>query len=346
MKKDNQIWIFVGLGILLLLIIPQLNLDFFKPKEEGFGMNIQYYKNGIEVFPKKSFLGFSVVNPPGGTYDQIALNIFGTSQNKLFTNIKIVDASPLAFKNVLPTTIQSLSGGQSKTLWGSNLMNTTQFESISPVNFYIRISGNEVKTECIGAQEFPCGEIDTEVDCYESPPLGLECYWDEIQAFAIVTPSGTCIAKPCSTWDDAPSLCEVVTGCSVSETGLGNTFYVEAYSGDISFEKEETKTQSFWSGLFSIVNLGGQTYHTFSEPSEQSFSYVGSGYVTGILIIRGGSSPMTCAITIDETSFLETTIWTGTSFIINNENIMRFENSFGIDCGSSGGAFFISYMTD
>ena len=70
-KQDSILWI-VGIGLILLVVLSQSNL--FKQQEEGMiGLNVHYYKDGVEVFPTKSL--FSIVTPPGGSYDQIAFDV-------------------------------------------------------------------------------------------------------------------------------------------------------------------------------------------------------------------------------------------------------------------------------
>ncbi len=117
--KNNKNLIFYIIGAVLLVA---LIINFQIPKEtEMIGLNVHYYKDGVEVFPTKGFLGFSIVTPPGGSFDQISLSINGVAGGEIpFSNIQITDATPTAFKNALPTTTQSLLEGQSKTLWTSD----------------------------------------------------------------------------------------------------------------------------------------------------------------------------------------------------------------------------------
>ena len=152
MTKQNNNTILWIIGIVILLLVVT---NFPVQKETGMiGLTPHYYKDGVEVFPTKGFFGFSIVTPPGGTYDQIAFDISGTGTGVTFSNIQIVDASPLALKNALPTTISSLAIGESKTLWGSDLMETVQFESMGqPVNFWIKVSAvNDYTEEIVYAE--------------------------------------------------------------------------------------------------------------------------------------------------------------------------------------------------
>ena len=136
-KNDNTILWIIGIVILVFLILP----NFQTSKETGIiGLTPHYYKEGVEIFPQFSLWSFSIVTPPGGSYDQIAFEISGTNTG-VSIDLKIVDASPLAFKNALPITTQSLLAGQTKILWTSDPMDTIQFEAISPVNFWVNISG-------------------------------------------------------------------------------------------------------------------------------------------------------------------------------------------------------------
>ena len=144
MKNDNTIFWIIGIVILLVVVA---NYYQAPEEEEMIGLTPHYYKDGVEVFPTKGFLGFSVVTPPGGSYDQISFDISATNLDVPITNIQVVDASPIAFKNALPTTTQSLAIGENKTLWTSGLMDTVQFEAVSPVNFWIEVSGKNTYTD-------------------------------------------------------------------------------------------------------------------------------------------------------------------------------------------------------
>jgi len=157
MKKNNTIWI-VGI-VIFLIVVTQLNI----PKESGMILTPRYYKDGLEVFPTKGL--FSIVTPPGGIFDQISFDISVTNTGNVpISDMQIVDAYPLIFKNSLATTTQLLEIGQTKKLWTSGLMDTSQFESISPVNFWINVSGEHLELGTI-YQEAYSGNIEFLSDC-------------------------------------------------------------------------------------------------------------------------------------------------------------------------------------
>lgn len=143
MAKKNDDTIFWVAGILLLLlVVTQQNVN----QEEDFSMRINYYKDGVQVFHKNLF---SIVT---GSYDQISFNIYGTNEGIFnITDMQIVDASPIEFKNALPTTNQTLGAGEiNKLLWTSDLINATIFESFpQPVDFWFNISGNAEDVEVV-----------------------------------------------------------------------------------------------------------------------------------------------------------------------------------------------------
>jgi len=198
MKNDNTIFWIIGIAIVVFLILPNLQA----PKEGGMiGLNVHYYKDGVEVIPKKGFLGFSVVTPPGGTFDQIAFDISATNQDIPYENIQVVDASPQAFKDALVgATPQTLAIQETKTLWISDFMDTIQFESISqPVRFFVNISAVNDYTEAI---EYVGGYIDLTIigertletfSLFDSEGFTTSVYgnlWVEIHDYgAITTPS-------------------------------------------------------------------------------------------------------------------------------------------------------------
>ncbi len=140
-KNNNTIFWIMGIAIVVFIILPSLQA----PEEEGMiGLTPHYLdKDGNEIFPSR---GFTIV---GGTPDvhEIYFDISATNLDVPITNIQVVDASPQAFKDALPTTTQSLTAGQSKTLWTSIPMDTVQFEAVSPVNFWIEVSGKNTYTD-------------------------------------------------------------------------------------------------------------------------------------------------------------------------------------------------------
>lgn len=145
MKKDNSIYWIIGIAIVFLVVA---NL----PKQETgmIGLTPHFYKDGVEVFPTRGL--FSIVTGPFGTgiYDQISFDISAENIGEIpFMGIQIIDAYPQVFKDALPITTQTLAIGESKILWTSGLMDTEQFKTISPVNFWIEVSGFDTYNEII-----------------------------------------------------------------------------------------------------------------------------------------------------------------------------------------------------
>ena len=173
-KQNKTIFWVIGIVVLVALIINSQ-----APKEPGMvGLNVHYYKDGVEVFPTKGFLGFSIVTPPGGSFDQISLDISGTATGVPFSNIRITDASPTAFKNALPSTTQSLLIGQSKKLWTSGLMNTVQFETMAqPVRFRVDVSAvNDYTKETLSRWGYVDLRIEEECISHDS----YSCYNNDV----------------------------------------------------------------------------------------------------------------------------------------------------------------------
>ena len=81
-------------------------------------------------------------------FDGIVIEIIGENlnENSRILNIEIVDASPLAFKNSLNSTTQSLRILQEKTLWSSNLIDVDNFIE-GNITFWINVSGTNEKTK-------------------------------------------------------------------------------------------------------------------------------------------------------------------------------------------------------
>ncbi len=168
-KNNNTVLWIIGIVILLIIILSQSNINLynlFKKQEGIISLTPHYYKDGVEVFSSKGFLGlFTMVTPPGGSFDQISFSVPGTAIGDIsLSNIQIIDAYPIAFKNALPLTIQSLLVGQTKTLWTSDLMETVQFEG-QTINFWVEVSAvNDYTGETIYAPRAYSGEISFEAE--------------------------------------------------------------------------------------------------------------------------------------------------------------------------------------
>lgn len=142
-QSNTKVIIIVFAVILLIVLFNSSSKLPLKYEEDVGALTVHYYKDGVEVFPNKQT--FSIITPPGGVYDQIAIDVKGiASGDKSYSNIKVVGATPLAFKSALPTTTQTLTKGQTKILWTSGLMNTAQFESLAqPVRFWVNVSAKD-----------------------------------------------------------------------------------------------------------------------------------------------------------------------------------------------------------
>jgi len=112
---------------------------------EGVGLKVHYLdKDGNEIF---SIGGFTIVDGRSDVYE-IYFDISAINQDVPIENIQVVNAYPQAFEDSLVgVTPQSLAIDESKTLWTSEPMLTEQFESISPVNFWIELSGENSYTQ-------------------------------------------------------------------------------------------------------------------------------------------------------------------------------------------------------
>ena len=138
------------------------------------------------------------------------------------------------------------------------------------------------------------------------------------------------------------------------------TVYADVYSGDIKFEAESQTTESFFGELFSIITLGGQTYHLDSNVEKVSFSpsqtrtfvnYFGSGYLTGMSYVSTGL--FSCKLFIDGVEYLNLQAPRVFSLnYIDSHNIVRFENSLKVECTNDGTTsesiydYSVSYMID
>ncbi len=143
------------LAIILIAVLILAGLYVFNQKPKPLGLTIHYYdsqKNEI----KRGFLG-STISPPGVEASFIAFDIIGSNTGESpIRDMKIIDASPAELKDSLPTTIQSLAVGESKTLWSSDLINTTLLEVYpQPVRFWVNVSGiDEYSNKIIYSQDY------------------------------------------------------------------------------------------------------------------------------------------------------------------------------------------------
>ena len=135
-KQDNNT-IFWILGILILFLVFTQS-DILKKQESGMiGLDVQYYNDGVEVFPTK---GFSIVQ---GVYDSISFNIYASETEGVpISNLYITGASPTPFANALPSTFQFLNANeQNKLLWSSDLIPVSQFNLYpQPINFWVDVT--------------------------------------------------------------------------------------------------------------------------------------------------------------------------------------------------------------
>ncbi len=188
MKNENTIFYILGAIILVALLISSQ-----VPKETGMiSLTPHYYKEGVEVIPEQRL--FSIVTPPGGSYDQILFDVNGVATGDIpFSNIQVVDAYPIVFKNSLPTNFQSSNPGQSKKLWGEGdyvAMDTVQFEG-QTINFWVEVSAvNDYTGEIIYAPRAYSGDITFEPEILEwgyetSYPIVLSStdgiFWDGVK---------------------------------------------------------------------------------------------------------------------------------------------------------------------
>jgi len=184
MKNQNTAIIFI---ILLALAF------FYLQKPEIIGLKVRYYKDGVEVFPQKGL--FTIVTPPGESYNQISFDVIGSNTGDVsITNIQIADADPNTFETALQSgTIHSNElnvGEENKLLFTSARMDTVQFEPISPVNFWVNISGYNTYNEITIYIEGESGDItfEPELTCVS---LGYECgTWDD--GYGGILECGTC----------------------------------------------------------------------------------------------------------------------------------------------------------
>ena len=140
MAKQQNPLIFVGIIVLVLLLINN-----YQKQDEMIGLTPHYLdKDGNEIF---SIGGFTIVDGRSEVYE-IYFDISATNQDVPIENIQVEDAYPQVFEDSLAgVTPQTLAVGESKVLWTSEPILAEQFESISPINFWIELSGENTLTD-------------------------------------------------------------------------------------------------------------------------------------------------------------------------------------------------------
>lgn len=135
MEKKNTLWIVIAVIIGIFL------LSKYQTQTDMIGIQIHYLKDGQEISTNKLF---SLITPPSPALeaDQVYFTINGKNIGGTdLTNIIVASASPVEFKNSIPSTIQTLSAGETKPLWITNPINLQALESYSqPITFFLNIS--------------------------------------------------------------------------------------------------------------------------------------------------------------------------------------------------------------
>lgn len=134
--------IILFLFLITISIISGLSID-LKPRYFFEDFNIKIITlEGIEKFKITEIFLFE---NQSAEFNGLTFEVIGKSEENLI-DLKIVNASPLAFKNALPTTTQSLeTNEQDKLLWTSEGIGTT--DSGENVTFWILVEGSNEKTK-------------------------------------------------------------------------------------------------------------------------------------------------------------------------------------------------------
>jgi hypothetical protein len=151
MKKGNFPILFI-IGIILFLIV--INSDVLN--NESAAINVHYYKNGAEVFPK-NFL-FSIING-GGSYDAISFSTTITNNGQTpFSSVKITSiniessegtnrgyitwnspaGTPVYTNGNYYQTIGDIAVGESKTITSQQYEVATLEQFSQPISFFIK----------------------------------------------------------------------------------------------------------------------------------------------------------------------------------------------------------------
>jgi len=140
-KKNDNLLLWVGLAIIAILVLYTtgfgskfLITDNFVTEEGPVMVEVQYFKEGVEV---TGLFGAYI------EYDQVRFNIFATSEGSTLSGIELVDASPLIFKEALPTTsFATLEPFEkNKLIFTSDFVDAIALSNLpQPVDFWLEVS--------------------------------------------------------------------------------------------------------------------------------------------------------------------------------------------------------------
>jgi len=140
--------------------------------EEGLSLKLHYYKDGVEVFPSSKSL--TLVTPPGEIFDELSIDIIGKNPSQVdIIDMEIINAEPTQLLSAFQSaSIETLLSLETKTLWSSDRISTSQFETPDGnlVKFKVEVvgtdffSGEQIIRE--GEQDFIFETDFTELDWY------------------------------------------------------------------------------------------------------------------------------------------------------------------------------------
>ena len=188
MKNKNTIFYIIGAVILVAFLISSQ-----VPNEEMISLTPHYYREGVEVFPEKGF--FSIITPPGGSYDQISFDITVTNNGDIpFTDLRanyigirdgnhnwikyiyLNEQGDGNYPGVLIGDGNLLISGEMSVM--SKLINVSEFESLSqPTKFGVGVSAINTYTNInwgVDSQEWLSLTIEEEPWIYTGESYALD----------------------------------------------------------------------------------------------------------------------------------------------------------------------------
>lgn len=123
----------IGLFLFLFLLIPLISAEVFSVE-----LKPHYYVEGKEtlIYNNETYFGGISFEIIGENFDE---------KNRIL-NLSIVNSYPKELENSLPkNTVEMLRIKQEKTLWISDIIDTSQFNQTN-ISFWINVSGKHEKT--------------------------------------------------------------------------------------------------------------------------------------------------------------------------------------------------------
>jgi len=236
--KDNTIFWVIGIAVLIFLILPNVQ----NQKQGDIDIKVHYYKDGVEVFPQKSL--FSIVTPPGGSYDEIAFS--ATVSNTGQTPINNINLSSIVAQSgaIFITYIDwNAPAGTPTNYFALDNSNTYRFQSIG------NLAVGESKTFTTAQISTPQFESYTQPILFWSTARGMSGYDNSLikqagsgKVSLTISPSGPIV----NCYQESANVSTACGGLNTGYYSLSPYYFYSTYAKPVGATKD-----SLWQVKFS-----------------------------------------------------------------------------------------------